>query len=30
MLDGRVPAFAEVLATDFMDPSGQCRTRSTR
>jgi serine/threonine protein kinase len=23
MLDGRVPAFAEVLATDFMDPSGQ-------
>jgi hypothetical protein len=27
MLDGRVPAFAEVLATDFMDPSGQARNQ---
>ncbi len=25
MLDGRVPAFAEIAATDFMDPSGQTR-----
>jgi serine/threonine protein kinase len=27
MLDGRVPAFAEILATDFMDPSGQVQNQ---
>src|SRR5258706_13550490 len=25
MLDGRVPAFAEVSATDFLDPTGQAK-----